>query len=181
MASGSSDDVGNEVYFLIEDVCRYLNDGVKVYISNDQGSCWSNITFKKDIPTIIGRRTTVYCDNPIVSDPKVFINGVPPIAFVPCQGLRTPKFVADWVFPRVCEPGIQDTVKQILREWEFFDKDGNPISGLVIYKIESNPGAGLWRPHNDQLPLERKGEGVYTIFKALGDRAKDYKNKLAKS
>lgn len=130
MASGSSDDVGNEVYFLIEDVCRYLNDGVKVYISNDQGACWSNITFKKDVPTIIGRRTTVYCDNPIVNDPSVYINGIPPTTYVPCQGLSAPKFVADWAFPRVCDPGVQDTVKQVLREWEFFDKEGHRASAF---------------------------------------------------
>lgn len=130
MASGSSDDVGNEVYFLIDDVCRFLNDGVKIRITNEQGSCWSNITFKKDVPTIVGRRITVYCDNPIVGDPNSLINGVPPTAFVPCQGLATPKFVADWVFPRDCNNGIQDTAKQILREWEFFDKEGNRASAF---------------------------------------------------
>lgn len=130
MGSGSSDDVGNEIYFLIEDVCRYLNDGVKVFISNAQGTCWSNITFKKDIPTIVGRRVTVYCDNPLVDDPSVYIDGVRPIAFVPCQGLRNPTFVADWVFPLDCEPGLQDTAKQILREWEFFDKDGKRASAF---------------------------------------------------
>lgn len=128
MASGSSDDVGNESYFLINDVCRYLNDGVKIYITNDQGGCWSNITFKKDIPVIVGRRTTLYCDHAIVGDPTVFINGVRPITFVPCRGLGTPTYVADWVFPKECDPGVQDTVKQILREWEFFDKDGNRAS-----------------------------------------------------
>ena len=37
-----------------------------------------------------------------------------------------------------------------------FDAAGKPIPTLVAYKIEPNPGAGLWRPHNDQLPPERK-------------------------
>ncbi|NND35012.1 MAG: T9SS type A sorting domain-containing protein [Saprospiraceae bacterium] len=129
MASGSSDDAGNEMYFQIADPCKYP-EGVRVQINNALGACWSHITFKRHVPTIIGRRITVYCDNPIVDDPKVLIGGVPPTAFVPCLGLRTPAFVADWVFPRDCVPSVQDTVKQILREWEFFDKDGNRASAF---------------------------------------------------
>ena len=129
MASGTSDDVGNEVYFIIPGPCQYP-EGVRVNINNDLGGCWSHITFKRSVPTIMGRRVTVYCDNPIVSDPKVLINGIAPAAFVPCAGLRTPKFVADWVFPKDCVPGMQDTVKQILREWEFFDKDGMRASAF---------------------------------------------------
>ena len=61
---------------------------------------------------------------------------------------------------------------------KLFDKNGNGIPSLVVYKIEANPGAGLWRPHNDQLPAERKGEGVFTIFECFGERAKLYKQKL---
>ena len=59
-----------------------------------------------------------------------------------------------------------------------FDREGNPISMLMVFKIEPNPGAGLWRPHNDQLPEERKGEGVFKIFKCLGERAQIYRDKL---
>ncbi|MGQ9607951.1 MAG: hypothetical protein ACUVWN_01490 [bacterium] len=59
-----------------------------------------------------------------------------------------------------------------------YDRYGEPISTLVVFKIEPNPGAGLWRPHNDQLPEERKGEGVFIIFKYFGERAKIYKEKL---
>nr|HPO10322.1 hypothetical protein [bacterium] len=32
---------------------------------------------------------------------------------------------------------------------------------------------------NDQLPPERKGEGVYTIFRCLGERARVYRDRLA--
>lgn len=60
-----------------------------------------------------------------------------------------------------------------------FDAKGHPISTLAVLKIEPNPGAGLWRPHNDQLPKHRKGEGVFTIFECLGQRAKRYKEQLA--
>jgi hypothetical protein len=58
-----------------------------------------------------------------------------------------------------------------------FDKKGHRLTTLIVYKIESNPGAGLWRPFNDQLPIERKGDGLYTLFKSLGERARDYKTK----
>jgi len=59
-----------------------------------------------------------------------------------------------------------------------FTEKGEEISTLVVFKIEANPGAGLWRPHNDQLPPERKGEGVSIIFRSLGERAKIYREKL---
>jgi len=60
-----------------------------------------------------------------------------------------------------------------------FDRDGNTISTLMVFKIEPNPGAGLWRPHDDQLPEERKGEGVFKIFKCLGERAQIYRDRLS--
>jgi len=58
------------------------------------------------------------------------------------------------------------------------DAKGREIPTLVVLKIEPNPGAGLWRPHNDQLPPERKGEGVFILFKCLGQRAALYRRKL---
>ncbi len=61
---------------------------------------------------------------------------------------------------------------------ERFDAQGRPISTLAIFKIEPNPGAGLWRPHNDQLPPDRKGEGVRIIFRCLGERGEIYREKL---
>jgi len=61
---------------------------------------------------------------------------------------------------------------------KLYDAKGVEVSSLVMYKIEANPGAGLWRPHNDQLPPERKGEGVFVIFDNFGQRAKVYKEKL---
>ncbi len=59
-----------------------------------------------------------------------------------------------------------------------YDQYGKLIPTLVVYKIEPNPGAGLWRPHNDQLPPHRKGEGVYIIYKSLGELAKKYKESI---
>ena len=59
-----------------------------------------------------------------------------------------------------------------------FDRDGDPISTLIVLKIEPNPGAGLWRPHDDQLPEERRGEGVFKIFRCLGERSQVYRDRL---
>ncbi len=59
-----------------------------------------------------------------------------------------------------------------------FDAHKDPVPALIVYKIEANPGAGLWRPHNDRLPAGRKGEGVFTIFDCLGQRGRLYKDKL---
>ncbi len=61
----------------------------------------------------------------------------------------------------------------------YVDHRGRRVRTLVCYKIEANPGAGLWRPHNDQLPPERRGEGVRILFTALGQRAEAYKAALA--
>jgi len=52
----------------------------------------------------------------------------------------------------------------------------HPVRSLTVLKIEPNPGAGLWRPHNDRLKLVgRDGEGVYKIFRILGEWAGEYK------
>ncbi|MCM8786309.1 MAG: hypothetical protein NC899_08810, partial [Candidatus Omnitrophica bacterium] len=63
---------------------------------------------------------------------------------------------------------------------KIYDENGNEIPSLIICKIEPNPGAGLWRPHNDRLPPERKGEGVFIIFSCLAERGRIYKEKIEK-
>jgi hypothetical protein len=65
------------------------------------------------------------------------------------------------------------------RKRRLFDAHRNPLPALIVFKIEANPGAGLWRPHNDRLPPERKGEGVFIIFDCLGQRGRLYKEKLS--
>ena len=77
--------------------------------------------------------------------------------------------------------------KPVAAPYPMFDAQGKLIKRynnrkellppLAVFKIEPNPGAGLWRPHNDQLPADRKGEGVYLLFQALGEIAKEFKRK----
>ncbi len=140
LLSGNS---GGSSSFTIQDACQF-NDGVKVFIENGLGGCWSEITFKKGAPVIMGRRVSVYCDHPMVSDPSVLIDDTKPTAFVTCVGSRDAEFAADWVFAKECDPGVQDTVKQILREWEFHDKDGrravayDTIDVMLFPEIDDN-------------------------------------------
>ncbi|MDY0169397.1 MAG: hypothetical protein RBS80_22830 [Thermoguttaceae bacterium] len=61
--------------------------------------------------------------------------------------------------------------------WQYEDSGPQPVKSLVVLKIEPNPGAGLWRPHNDRLKLVgRDGEGVYRIFQILGEWGRRYKS-----
>ncbi len=71
--------------------------------------------------------------------------------------------------------------KQRPRDVEFTYKDGprRKAKSLVVVKVEPNPGAGLWRPHNDRLKLTgRDGEACYLVFRNLGRWAKIYRDKL---
>ncbi len=63
--------------------------------------------------------------------------------------------------------------------WQYEKNKKKPVKSLAVVKIEPNPGAGLWRPHNDRLKLVgRDGEGVYRIYKILSDWGKLYKEKI---
>jgi hypothetical protein len=63
--------------------------------------------------------------------------------------------------------------------WQYRKDKKQSVRSLTVAKIEPNPGAGLWRPHNDRLKLVgRDGEGVYRIFEALGQWGKQYKKKI---
>ncbi len=143
---GSSDDVGNEEYFLIEDACNFLDGGIYVIIQNDQGMCRSHITFKKGEPSIIGRTTTVYCNDSIVHYPDVYINGTPPSTFLSCIGVGPePEFTADWIrdFPCQVDPMLNDTLKVIYRGWEIFDKHGKRAEVFDTINVLRLPAVDL--------------------------------------
>ena len=52
------------------DACKYIDQGLKVFVSNEKGTCWSILTFKKTYgPYIEGRRFDVYCFDSLVNAP----------------------------------------------------------------------------------------------------------------
>ena len=63
--------------------------------------------------------------------------------------------------------------------WQYGNGKKKSVKSLAVVKIEPNPGAGLWRPHNDRLKLVgRDGEGVYRIYKTFSEWGKLYKEKI---
>ena len=63
--------------------------------------------------------------------------------------------------------------------WQYEEGRKRPVKSLTVVKIEPNPGAGLWRPHNDRLKLVgRDGEGVCLISRILAEWGKQYKQKI---
>ncbi len=140
IGGGSVDDIGNEEYLIINDPCSHLDRGVVVMITNEQGACESHLTFKKGSALLGGRSTTVYCTDPIVWDPTVLINGVPPTAVPICSPNPVPaRFVADWPALKDCEPGVQDTAKIIYREWEVIDKHGQRSAAFDTINVMRYP------------------------------------------
>ena len=99
--------------------CKYIDKAIKVSIKNDFGACWSSLTVKKIIgPLVQGRLFDVYCYDKIVTAPLTA-----PLAIDPCGSTGFATYVADWLYPKDCLPGMQDTVKVIYREWEAFSKE----------------------------------------------------------
>ncbi|MCB0668436.1 MAG: S8 family serine peptidase, partial [Saprospiraceae bacterium] len=112
-------------YIIIPEACSLAGQELKVTITNALGTCWSLITLKdSQIPYLPNRKITVYCDDDLVQGGG--IGGSPPPVSIPCANQPVPvaEHAADWVVPYDCVPGVQDTVKVIIREWEAFDKLG---------------------------------------------------------
>ncbi|MCB0664502.1 MAG: T9SS type A sorting domain-containing protein [Saprospiraceae bacterium] len=100
--------------------CIYVGKTLKVNVANDLGACWSNLSVKKVFgPVIPGRVFDVYCFDTLVQQPLTT-----PTVIDACGGVTTARHVTDWLIPYQCMPGLQDTVKVILREWEAIGKDG---------------------------------------------------------
>lgn len=105
---------------VITEACRYVGKVLKVNVRNDLGACWSGLSVKKIYgPFIQGRVFDVYCFDDLVQSPLTA-----PVTVDLCGSITKSNFVSDWLIPYPCLPGIQDTAKVILREWEAIGKDG---------------------------------------------------------
>ncbi len=118
------------------DACHLIGRDLKALVSNQDGACWSTITFKQSNgPQLQGRNYDVYCFDSLVHYPDL---EDPPVADIPCHGPVEATYVTDWVTAYPCDAGVQDTVKVILREWEAFDKDGRrgtTFDTLTVYQF----------------------------------------------
>ncbi|MBK8504540.1 MAG: hypothetical protein IPL46_21415 [Saprospiraceae bacterium] len=107
---------------IIFNACRYIDETLAITVETQGGTCWSNLTFKQlNAPKVDGRNYTVYCFDKFAKTPDLTDR---PSAYIPCQAPFDAAYVTDWIVPYDCEPGVQDTVKVILREWEAYDKKG---------------------------------------------------------
>ncbi len=103
--------------------CPYLHQPLKIRSRTNGGACWTELTLKQGNGPIIPVEPTetVYCTDPLVEGP---LPGFVKPAWIPCGTEDEATFVVDWITAFDCEPGVNDTVKTILREWEAFDKNG---------------------------------------------------------
>ncbi|MCB0669897.1 MAG: hypothetical protein KDC80_28925, partial [Saprospiraceae bacterium] len=130
--------------------CNYRFQRLKATVTNSTGqSCWCYITFKQSQgPILNGRSYEFWCFDTLVTDmDKYFSAFGMPVATIPCFGEVPTNFVADWVIPYDCVPGIQDTAKVILREYEAFDKEGRRGSAydtIVLYRIPQLTNGSLF-------------------------------------
>ncbi len=109
---------------------------LKVTTRGMGGACWSELTFKQtNGPTVVqDTATTVMCGDPLASEPAP---GTIKTAWIPCQPELDADWITDWVTPYDCDPGVQDTVKIIYREWEAYDKEGRRgVAFDTIYVLQ---------------------------------------------
>ncbi|MBK8505305.1 MAG: DUF11 domain-containing protein [Saprospiraceae bacterium] len=112
---------------------RYIGATIKATISwvgpsgCTGGTCWTEIRVDgQKIPFIEGTlNKTVYCVDPFLNLDPLSREYPRPMAYQSCS--NTPLdviFVGEWAKTMDCEPGVQDTVKIIYREWQAFSSDG---------------------------------------------------------
>ncbi len=132
--------------------CQYLDRTLKVNIATDQGACWSPLTVKKIFgPIIQGRQFDVYCFDSLVAGP---IDDGPSILHACAVNPITPEHVTDWVINYSCEPGVQDTAKVILREWEAYDKDdlrGVGFDTIVVFLLPEVTASSIYCQRRDTV------------------------------
>ncbi len=140
LASGSSDDVGNDEYLLISDVCHVGEEGLKIVLSNPLGSCESVLTFKDGPPRLEGTHQSIFCfqRTPTTS---------PPIVDYGCSTGGPARLVGDWIESFDCVPGMSDTLKIIYREWEAIDKEGRRSTTFDTINVLRTPALDDTRLH----------------------------------
>ncbi len=156
------------------DACNYFGQSLKVTFTCEASgaTCWGAWTFKLESgPVIMGRSYTLWCTDAGVNDVAAYekVYGVPTAA-IPCRNAVDAKFVADWVIPVECDPGVQDTAKVVLREYQAFDKDGRRGSAfdtITVLKIPMITAANAECPETDTMycgvtDYPRPGGGYYT-------------------
>ncbi|MBK8505255.1 MAG: T9SS type A sorting domain-containing protein [Saprospiraceae bacterium] len=165
VAQGSSDDLGNQSYFIIKEPCKYLKDGLMVIISNNLGSCMNRLTFKKGPVNFSGRHLDLFCLDPRAERPGELDFPAPILA---CDGAGTPRWVGDWPVIKQCLPGIQDTAKVIYREWEIYDKEGfrsTTFDTLIVFRFPQLDETHLYCTERDTLYCgESESFGPFIIF-----------------
>lgn len=152
--------------------CPYASRELKLVAKNDQGACWSRITFKQDNgPIIVGRKTDVYCDDPLIES-GAHIGGVPPTATLPCTGDVPANYVADWVEVYDCVLG-EDTAKVIYRMYDAYDKFGHRGTGqdtIVVRRLPQISANNVFCAERDTTYCgEGSGEefGPFMVFDEL--------------
>ena len=120
--------------------CPYVTRTLTLHAEANGGElCMSNIRLHEEyIPIIEGRKVTVWCDDPVISQGK-HINGVPPTAVIPCQGEQLATYTADWTDVIDCDASVpNDTAKIIYRMYEAFGKDGSRSIGqdtIIVLRL----------------------------------------------
>ncbi len=159
-------------------VCSYLGESLKINVSSQAGSCWSNLTFKQgNGPTIVGRAKDVYCFDPLI-EPGQHIDDEPPLATIPCEASEAATFVADWVTPYACggpfDP-LNDTLKVILREYEAFDKAGNrgfAFDTITVFRLPAiEPTVNIYCAEKDTTYCGQGNAGPFMVYPERCDPA----------
>jgi hypothetical protein len=137
--------------------CRYRGQQLKATVTNESGaSCWGYLTFKQgNGPIVQGRSFVLWCYDTLLTDiSKYFTAYGYPSAYVPCVGPVPVKFVADWIEPYDCVPGVQDTAKIIYREYETFDKQGvraTAFDTIVVFRLPQLHAESFFCPGNQTI------------------------------
>ncbi len=158
-------------YFIKDELCY----SVDVYsICNNAEFCSFDVCLKvSNVPVINGSSYTVYCNDPVVTDPGL---STPPIATIPCQGDMESAFAGDWIETYDCDPGVQDTAKIIYRQYAAISKNGMRGVGFdTLYVLRLPPITDvLFCPERDTVYCGEGDFGPYLLLPDLTGATMNY-------